>query len=495
MQVLLTFVGFHDPSYPSRVDGEELKGPILYLLGIRRFDRVYLFSAANTMAIARRTAAAVGETMPGTEAHIVPVDIDDPIDYIAIMAAVRSAFGRISSECQDARYAISTASGTPQMHASWLLLASTGEIPAVILQTRPPQFVTTDRPAVEEVDLNAVAPREHARKPVEAAAVLPRVTGPLLEDLALDELGIVGRHPSFREALARAAQFARSPLPVLIQGETGTGKELVARYIHRLSGLPAEALQVVNCAAVPRELAESLLFGHRKGAFTGAVADERGAFERADGGTLFLDEIGELHLEVQATLLRVLEDGIVQPLGASAGKRVRVRLIAATNKDLRSLLAEKRFREDLYYRIEVGTVRLPPLRERRSDIPLLAMAGLENANSRLSRPKRWSPAALDRLMSLEWPGNIRSLMNVVERTVQLTRGELIDEGDLQVSDDRGALSGDLPEPSLGFDVQAFLDKARSRLFERALEKSAGNASAAARLLNVTPQAVSKFLKK
>ena len=255
------------------------------------------------------------------------------------------------------------------------------------------------------------------------------------------------------------------------------------------------AFQVMNCAAVPGELAESLLFGHKKGAFTSAIADAKGAFERADEGTLFLDEIGELHLEAQAKLLRVLEDEMVQPLGAAKGKRVRVRLIAATNTDLHALVIEKRFREDLYYRIEVGTVRLPPLRERRSDIPLLAIAALDNVNSRLLRPKRWSPAALDRLVGQEWPGNVRSLLNVVERTAQLTPGELIDSEDLQLSDDGRASSAGLPEPRAGFDVQTFLDDARRWLFERAMKKSAGNASAAARLLNVTPQAMSKFLKK
>ena len=393
------------------------------------------------------------------------------------------------------------------MHAAWLLLASSGEIPAVVLQTRPPQFVTTERQAVETIDLRSVA-RELGREPPSAASakimraemfdaslrVLERAApeAPSSEDLLRDELGIVGKHPAFLEALQRAAQFARSSLPVLIQGETGTGKELVARFIHRLSGRPAEKLHALNCAGLPRDLAESLLFGHRKGSFTSAIADQKGAFELAHGGTLFLDEIGELPLEVQAKLLRVLQDGMVQPLGATAAKQVNARLVAATNRDLRAMVKERTFREDLYYRIEVGTVRLPPLRERRSDIPLLAVAGLQNANRRLTRPKQLSSQALVKLSAREWSGNVRGLMNVIERTVQLCPGAVIDAEDLQFSDDGAAAATALPEPHVGFDVQAFLDTARRSLFDRALELAEGSQAGAARLLGVTPQAVGKY---
>ena len=417
------------------------------------------------------------------------------------------------------------------MHAAWLLLASSGEIPAVVLQTRPPQYVTTERQAVEVIDLRKAGltepraetlrddgarfdrapgraetrptPRESEYKvfykldisaSVEALEKLAPA-GPAPEELLRDELGIVGRHPAYLEALARASQFARSGLPVLIEGETGTGKELVATYIHRLSGFPVEKIHAVNCAGLPRELAESLLFGHRKGAFTGAIADQKGAFELANGGTLFLDEIGELPLELQPKLLRVLQDGMVQPLGAPQPKKLNVRLVAATNRDLRAMVKAKSFREDLYYRIEVGTIRLPPLRERRSDIPLLAVAGLANANKRISRPRQLSPQALVALTAREWPGNVRGLMNVIERTVQLCPSNVIDEKDLQLSDDGAASTVGLPEPHVGFDVQAFLDSARRTLFDRALELAEGSQAGAARLLGVTAQAVGKYLRK
>jgi DNA-binding NtrC family response regulator len=487
-KVLLTFVGFHDPFHKSAVEGEELKGPVLYLLGLRRFDRAYLFTGPSTLSIAKATAEAIGRIHPETEARVEPVDLDDPISYRQIIAGVRKAFRRIGAECDGADFSIATASGTPQMHAAWLLLAASGEIPAAILQTRPPQFVTTDRQPVEEIDLRPEFDQALCR--LEQAA--PQAA-PGAEDLLREELGIVGRHPAFLESLAAAARYAKSPLPVLVQGDTGTGKELVATYIHRLSGLSVDRFHAVNCAGVPHELAESLLFGHRRGAFTGAVNDQKGAFDLANGGTLFLDEIGELAIDVQAKLLRVLQDGRVQPLGAPAPHTVTVRLVAATNRDLLAMVRERTFREDLYYRVEVGIIRLPPLRQRRSDIPLLAMAAIENANRRLSRPRRLTTAALQRLAARDWPGNVRGLLNVIERSVLLSTSEVIDVDALQFSDDGGAAAAaGTPEPHVGFDVQAYLDDVRRRLFDRALALGGGGASAAARLLGVTPQAVGKY---
>jgi DNA-binding NtrC family response regulator len=494
-KVLLTFVGFHDPFHASAVEGEELKGPILYLLGLRPFDRVHLFTGPSTFAIARATAEAIGRIHPDTEPLVEEIDLADPISYGGIIAGVRAAFRRIDAELPGAEYAIATASGTPQMHAAWLLLAASGEIPATILQTRPPRFVTTDRHAVEEIDLRRVGPATGVAGTVlHAFESGPSAAPSSPEEVLREELGIVGRHPAFLAALDRAARFARSALPVLVQGDTGTGKELAAIYLHRLSGLPADRFHAINCAGLPRELAESLLFGHRRGAFTGAVTDQKGAFELADGGTLFLDEIGELDLEVQAKLLRALQDGRIQPLGAPAARQVSVRLVAATNRDLGAMVRKRTFREDLYYRIEVGIIRLPSLAERRSDIPLLAIAAVQNACRRLSRPRRLTPAALQCLAAHEWPGNVRGLLNVIERSVQLSTGEVIDAADLQFSDDAAAAAAGLPEPHVGFDVQGFLDDARRRLFERALAASGGSQTGAARLLGVSPQAVGKFQK-
>jgi len=472
-RALLTFVGFHDPCYKSPVDGVDLKGPILHLLGLRPFDRVHLFTAVNTLDIAKNVEAAAAGEHPGlaVETHVLP--IDDPTDYAQIMRGLRSAFREIRERAPEASYFISAESGTPQMHAVWLALSAGGGLSARILQTRPPRFVTADRPVVEEID--------------------PR--GILFPDgleHALEELGIAGRDPAFREAIEIAAQLAPHPVPVLILGETGTGKEMAARLIHRLSGRPAEKFEAVHCAVLPRKLVESELFGHRKGAFAGASADRKGRFEMADGGTLLLDEVGELPAEVQARLLRVLQDGMVQPLGAQSATKVDVRLVSSTSRDLAAAVREKTFREDLYERIHTGTVRLPPLRERRGDIPLLALETLNNLNSRRTVPLRFSTEALRLLSAKDWRGNVQELKNVVERSAVLCKGGVILETELHLSD--ALQSGDgryvpLPELKEGFQMDIFLLKMKSRLIARALELSGGNRAAAARLLGITPQAI------
>ena len=498
-EVLLTFVGFHDPYHKSSLEGEELKGPILYLLGLRQFQKVCLFTAPNTYQLAEQTRDAINRASTDITVEIVTLDITDPISYGQILAGIRKAFTRISRANPGAQYSIATSSGTPQMHACWLMLASSGEIPARLLQARPPQFVSTDRPAVQEIDL-----RSFDRLGVDMAASIQAMEQPeprpLLEDLR-EELQIIGEHELFLGALERAASFAEHSAPVLIMGETGTGKELVARFVHRASGRPVEKFVAVNCAALPPSLAESLLFGHKRGAFTGATEDQKGKFVQANGGTLFLDEIGDLPPEVQAKLLRVLEDGIVEPIGSSAGTRVKVRIIAATNRRLRQEVEEKRFREDLFYRIEVGTVSLPPLRERRSDIPLLALWGLNNINSRLKTPKRLSQEAVDRLAGHDWPGNVRSLMNVIERAAISVRSEVIEARDIQLSEDRDSTktpapdAGLFPDPSEGFHMDEFIDQARRHLITRALEMANGNKTVAAQLLGITPQAIHNFLRR
>jgi transcriptional regulator with GAF, ATPase, and Fis domain len=282
---------------------------------------------------------------------------------------------------------------------------------------------------------------------------------------------------------------------VLVLGESGTGKEKIANLIHQLSDRAAGTFVAINCAAIPSALAESTLFGHKKGAFSGATSDQPGKFETADGGTLFLDEIAELPLEVQAKLLRALQDGVIEPLGFAKAKKVNVRVIAATNRDLNAMIANRRFREDLYYRLSVGEVRLPTLRERRSDISKLAIHFLDEINVRLRKPRRFAPETLALLQGYDWPGNVRELQNAVQRAALLTKGEEIRPDHFELrSAARPAAMDQLPEPREGFSIEAFLKDARRRLFKRALDLSGGNQSKAARLLGVTPQAVFKFLK-
>src|SRR5918998_2838651 len=235
--------------------------------------------------------------------------------------------------------------------------------------------------------------------------------------------GIVGEGEALRSVLDLARKVARHPSTVLISGESGTGKELVARLVHRASPRAAAPFVAVNCGAIPEALLESELFGHAKGAFTGATAERLGLFEEADGGTLFLDEIGELPAALQVKLLRALQEGEVRRVGDNQPRTVDVRVVAATSRDLEAETAAGRFRSDLYYRINVVHLHLPPLRERREDIPDLVRHFLDAYNRRFGLAvRRVSPEAMRMLMDYPWPGNVRELENVVERALVLADG-------------------------------------------------------------------------
>jgi DNA-binding NtrC family response regulator len=259
------------------------------------------------------------------------------------------------------------------------------------------------------------------RREIEAHRKSRATLSYLVEEIRSDRC-MVGDSPALGRVLELIGQVAPADSTVLIQGETGTGKELVARAIHDRSPRRHRPLVKINCAALPRELVESELFGHEKGAFTGAAQQRRGRFEIADGGTLFLDEIGELPLEAQAKLLRVLQEREFERVGGTQMLRVDVRIIAATNRDLHAQVAASRFRSDLYYRLNVFPIVLPPLRERREDIPLLVERFAAIAARKVGRPlTAISPGFLERARSYVWPGNIRELENVVERSLLMSR--------------------------------------------------------------------------
>ena len=239
-------------------------------------------------------------------------------------------------------------------------------------------------------------------------------------------IGIIGASESLRLVVSQATQVAATNATALITGETGTGKELLARAIHSLSLRRGHSLIIVNCAALPATLIESELFGHEKGSFTGAATKRIGRFELAHGATIFLDEIGELPLELQAKLLRVLQEGEFERLGSSRTIKVDVRVIAATNQDLEEAVRHGKFRADLFYRLNVFPIRMPALRERREDIPLLTQFFVEQISQRLGKRIKLIPqAVIDSLKNRPWPGNIRELENVIERAVILTSGECL----------------------------------------------------------------------
>ncbi len=297
-------------------------------------------------------------------------------------------------------------------------------------------------------------------------------------------LTMIGESYVMAQLREQVAMAAPTNGRVLIHGENGTGKELVARSIHALSRRRTGPFVEVNCAAIPEELIESELFGHVKGAFTGALADRRGKFEMADGGTLFLDEIGDMSLKTQAKVLRALQEQIVEPVGGTTSVRVDVRVLAATNKDLPAEIRGGRFREDLYFRLNVIPIYVPPLRERPDDIPLLAehfMAELAREYGR--RPKKLDPGAETGLRSYRWPGNVRELRNVIERLMIMVPGDTITLNDLAFLDG-GAFGG--AEAATGTPLA--LHEARDR-FERdyilrALAAQQGNISRTAEVLGV-----------
>jgi DNA-binding NtrC family response regulator len=255
---------------------------------------------------------------------------------------------------------------------------------------------------------------------------------------------IVGDDPGLRAVLARAALVAPTSMPVLVTGESGTGKELLARALHELGPAPSGPLVAVNCGALPRELAESELFGHERGAFTGAAARRAGWFEEASGGTLVLDEIGELPLELQPKLLRVLETGRLRRVGGTGEIVVRVRVVAMTLRDLAGEVARRAFREDLYYRLAAFHLGLPSLRHRADDIPRLALHFLREIEGEVG-PRRLEPSALAALRGARWLGNVRELRNVVRRAAILTR-DGIDEADLELPRPAAFRLGEEPPP-------------------------------------------------
>jgi two-component system response regulator AtoC len=304
---------------------------------------------------------------------------------------------------------------------------------------------------------------------------------------------IVARSPSMQEAVEKAERVAQHPTTVLVTGESGTGKEVIARLVHQASPRRDGPFLPVNCGAIPENLLESELFGHTKGAFTGATKDRAGMFEDAHGGTLFLDEIGELPEMLQVKLLRALQEGEVRRVGASESRKVDSRIVAATARDLESLVEEGEFREELFYRINVVRIHLPPLRHRREDIPPLVRHFVSRYNKVLGvRMDGFSSDAMEHLLEGDWPGNIRELENVVERAMVLTDGEEIGLEELkralpERAVSRPGVADDLPPDELSVKKHsAALEK---RLIARALEVTGGNRTKASDLLDLSYRAL------
>ena len=348
---------------------------------------------------------------------------------------------------------------------------------------------------IEAIKLGAF---DHLTKPI-GRSNLQRVLAEALkkpeitrssDSLSTDD-ELIGFSSGMREVQKKIGVASSGEVTVLVEGETGTGKELVARAIHRHSERGKRPFVAVNCAAIPRELLESELFGHVKGAFTGALHPRPGKFREADGGTLFLDEIGDMPLEMQAKILRVLQDKVVTPVGGQSSQQVNIRVLAATHHDLGSRVRDGSFRQDLYFRLNALSIRLPPLRERGSDILLLAEHFLLQS---ISRARSLSAAAAKLLLEHSWPGNVRELENVIRSSSLTVRGAVIDANDLQIA--TAETSGQDPiDNLLELDFHSAVSRFEKLLLERALKRANGNRAEAARLLNIHRQLLYAKLKE
>jgi len=332
------------------------------------------------------------------------------------------------------------------------------------------------------------------RKLVETALRLDRQ---VLEDRRSRHI-LLGDSQALRNIRSKIVKLARSQAPIFIGGESGTGKELVARLIHAKSPRAEKPFIAVNCGAIPQDLMESEFFGHKKGSFTGAIADKPGLFQAAEGGTLFLDEVADLPSSLQVKLLRVIQEKSMRPVGEQREIPVDVRILSATHRNLAELVRKGEFRQDLFYRINVIELLVPPLRERRSDIPLL----IEHVLSKLvesdgTRKARLDDQALTALLTYPFPGNVRELENILERAVALCEGGLIRQGDLQLPPVVGAQFDGIAEslPAGDIDLESYMEEVEKKAIITALEKTRWNKTAAAKILGITFRALRYRLKR
>lgn len=350
-------------------------------------------------------------------------------------------------------------------------------------------------------------------KPLERVAVLKAIDKALEKQALLrenadlrarlrslvDGSGMIGNHPSILRVKEMVRQVAPASATVLILGESGTGKELVARALHEGSERAGRAMVKVNCAALPETLLESELFGYERGAFTGAASRKEGRFRLAHGGTLFLDEIGDMPLVLQPKILRVLQEGEFERVGGTETLKADARIVASTNADLQTAVAERTFREDLYYRLNVIALHLPALRDRRSDVPLLAEHFLQRYAAKNNRPVlAFSREALDAMSNHDWPGNVRELENTVERAVVLSRGDVLTVEDLPARVARGESAGEerpaaSDAPLINVAVGAPLADIERRVILETLRHTGGDKSAAARLLGIATRTIYRKL--
>lgn len=493
MLMLVSWIGNADLRAPVAEDKSDI-GPIAQAIEARQFDRVLLLADQDKAVLRkyegwlRAKIAAKGRI----QLNIEHVELTSPTNFDEIYTAVTDTLEKCLREFpEQPELTFHLSPGTPAMAAIWVILGKT-RYKAELIQSSRQKGVET-----------ASVPFEIALSPEFVTDVL-RIPDKQLEKLsagsseeALKFGDIIYRGAAMRRLVDKAMKAARRSVPVLIEGKSGTGKELLARAIHQASLRNGKAFQVVNCGAIPSELVEFELFGHVKGAFTGATRDHVGYFEAAHGGTLFLDEIGELPLPAQVKLLRVVQEGEVRRVGDNTIRNVDVRIIAATNWDLAAEVATGRFREDLFYRLAVLILNVPPLRDREGDLGPLIDGLLqrinyqsEHANEPGFKRKALSSGARKLLMRQTWPGNIRQLENTLRRAIVWADGDVVSPEDIKealvpAGSVGVAVKSILAQPiDEGVDIQSIIGAVAKHYLVRAIEAAHGNKSKAAELVGL-----------
>lgn len=494
---MAAWIGTADLAAPGQDDLSNV-GPVAHALASRRFDRVLLLADQGQV----RIELYLAWLRLRTEALVIVehVMLTSPTNFGEIYASAGAALDKQLNELgSGVELTFHLSPGTPAMAAVWIILAKT-RYPAELIESSRQHGVKTasvpfDISAELVPDLIRSADGQLASQSAEAPPAHAAFSD------------IVYRGPAMAALIRRAEKAARRSVPVLIEGESGTGKELLARAIHRASPRADRPFLVVNCGAIPENLVESTLFGHVRGAFTGAARDHAGLFREADKGSLFLDEIGELPLPAQVKLLRALQEGEVVPVGATRPVRVDVRVIAATNRNLVDEVTADRFREDLFYRLAVAVLRVPPLRERTGDLGPLIDHALVRVNAESGgqpgyERKKISAGARNLLLRCSWPGNMRELQNTLRRAAVWSEGPTIREEDvrealLAVPGRRGTALGILDRAiGQGFDLEALLGDVARHYLARAMAEAGGNKTRAAQLLGIPSyQTLTNWLKR
>lgn len=494
-QVLITWIGRTDLRAATESDTIGL-GPIAQALTSRSFDAAYLVTDYPDSEVKPFVSWLKKKTT--TALHTLKEPLSGPTNFGEIYEAARRACGKaLETAGAGAKLTFHLSPGTPAMAAVWVILAKTRFAAELMESSREHGVRTASVPFDISADFIPDLLREQDDRLRERSAAEPP-DAPEFTD-------ILHRSRVMARLIQRARRVAVRNAHVLIEGESGTGKEMLARAIHRASPRRGKPFVPVNCGAIPSELVESQLFGHEKGAFTGAVQLHHGYFEAADGGTLFLDELGELPAPAQVKLLRVIQEGEIVRVGATKPVRLDVRIIAATNRTLIEEIAAGRFREDLFYRIAVAVLRIPPLRDRAGDLGLLVDQLLEQVNREATgepgyKDKKLSAGAKNLLLGHAWPGNVRELLNTLRRAAIWSEGTAILSEDVREALLPAATSGrrDVLGRPLGggLNLPELLKEVARSYLQRAMDEAHGNKTKAAELVGLPSyQTLTNWLSK